>query len=660
MNIWQMAEYTFAVSTVVLLLLLMKRLFHDKLDARWHYFIWGVLALRLAVPLEIEWLKSPLSLFEAIPVGYWTDILALKAEKNGLDTKLQSLLTLYLLGAVLFALYYVVIAVVVRVRTLQLKSADQGVHDFVTEIADKYGLKTCKRIRMTEQGTPYVSGLIRPILVLPDQGISEAVVVHELLHKKYGDIWINYVLHLIRVFHWFNPLIWYATAVMLNDSEALCDQRVLELIGASEEVGATEKNYGNVLISMAEKRETRSAKIGTTNMANSYRNMKTRIKRIADFKRVPDRAGFAALCITVILGVSCVGYCEAKNVISCGVEHEKDLERIMLRAMTYQADTKEEAIYLYLKAIRGMNPIYLIPVMPKEDLPQYEDWIYEMARQEKFIQWHTDGKVYLGAKEDSLMQNIPEWLHLYEEIVENPWFVHEGRYMTGCNIYNLTGDSSRGSARVEVVMKNGGSTSYISWGLELLYEDGWKVKRISENIYPEPQTPAYLVQASAANDDWLIEVGGWNEGFFSSVFPQTAGLTYYTGSVPTLREREENAEYPKEFEMCYKHVQVNATYLGEEPLDGKQLVFETQISEKLLPMRSDEEAPDIKIEAENMMYASSDGSSRKSIPGTQIKQGESILLNGYGEGYSSWSSTEEIHFVVRIYYDGKCVGVIRQ
>lgn len=673
MSIWQMIEYTLAVSTVAALLLLMKRLFHDKLDARWHYFIWAVLFVRMAVPLEIEWLKSPISLFEAIPVGYWTDILSLKAERAGINVKLQSLFTWYLAGAGILVVYYVTVAIIVRVRTLRLKPADQDRYCFVEGVAAKYGLKSCKRIRIIEQGTPYVSGLTRPVLVLPAKEVSEAVIVHELLHKKYGDVWINYGLHLIRVFHWFNPLIWYITDVILNDSEALCDQRVLELMrekvkGLEEEAVLNEKIYGNSLISIAERKGSYSAKIGTSNMANSYRNMKTRIKRITDFRRVPGKVGFVALCITVIMGVSGIGSCEAKNIISCGVENESDLSNIMLRAMTYKAETKEEAIYLYLKAMRGMNPIYLIPVMPKEDLPAYEEWMYEMYRQEKLIQWHDNGKVYLGASEDSLMQEIPAWL-FYEEILENPWFVRKGMYMTGCNIFNLQGDENRGSATAEVILKNGKEFSYISWELELLYEDGWKVRRISEDIFTEPQTPKYLVEASTVCGDWLIEAGGWNEGYFSSVFPQTVGLQYHVGSVPTLREREETAEYPQEFEMCYKYMRINATYLGEKPLNAEQVVFETRIYneedwiemyEKVGVGENAEDALDVKFFEAGTTYSSSDGSSRKSMEGEAVKPGEPILLNGYGGGYSSWNGTEEIHFIVRIYYDGKCVEVIKQ
>ena len=54
MSVWQIAEYSMVVSVVALLILGMKRLFHDKLDARWHYFIWLVLAIRMVVPFSLN------------------------------------------------------------------------------------------------------------------------------------------------------------------------------------------------------------------------------------------------------------------------------------------------------------------------------------------------------------------------------------------------------------------------------------------------------------------------------------------------------------------------------------------------------------------------------------------------------------------------------
>ena len=95
MSIWQLAEYSLVVSVVALLILGMKRLFHDKLDARWHYFIWLVLGVRMVVPFSLNWLKSSLSLFEAIPVHYWIRIWRLKAERAGIMHFMEALPKVY-------------------------------------------------------------------------------------------------------------------------------------------------------------------------------------------------------------------------------------------------------------------------------------------------------------------------------------------------------------------------------------------------------------------------------------------------------------------------------------------------------------------------------------------------------------------------------------
>ena len=289
MSVWQIAEYSMVVSVVALLLLGMKRLFHDKLDARWHYFIWLVLGIRMVVPFSLNWLKSTLSLFEAIPVHYWVKVCQLKAERAGILYFMEEIPKVYVAGVLLFGMYYVIAAFMVRIKVLRLKKADGEIYDFVNRVAEKYGLKACTRIRVGRRAMPCVCGLIRPILVLPEENVSEEVILHELLHQKYGDVWINYGLHVVRAVNWFNPFIWYVTNVILNDSEALCDQRVLACMTSKNELPA-EKIYGNLLINMAARKGTRGAKIGTTNMANSYRNMHTRIKRIADFKKEIGRA----------------------------------------------------------------------------------------------------------------------------------------------------------------------------------------------------------------------------------------------------------------------------------------------------------------------------------------------------------------------------------
>ena len=653
MSIWQMMEYFLVVSFVALLLLAMKRLFHDKLDARWHYLIWIVLGVRMLAPLSMDWLKSPLSLFEAIPVNFWTKYLALKAERVGILYLLEGLRFVYLIGTLVFLVYYVVVALVVRIRVLRLDKADKELCDSVAAIAEKYGLKSCRRIRVGEGAMPCVCGLLSPILALPTEEVPEEVIIHELLHKKHGDVLINYTLHVVRALNWFNPLIWYVTAVILNDSEALCDQRVLETLEKTADRAGVEKIYGNILLRMASKKKLPDFKIGTTNMANSYRSMHTRMKRIVDFKRVPTGVGFVALCITIILSVASIGYCEAKNIVSCGVENEKDLERVMLRALTYEAETKEQALYLYLKAMKEMNPIYLMAVTPKEEVPALEAWILEMFRQDKFVRWVIRDKSYIGNAANADYYSPAEWINFREEILENPWFVYDGNYMTDCRIYNLCGDGKRGTATAELSVKEQGDTSFINWGLEIIYQEGWKVRRLSEEVHAESrwqEEPEPMIVAEGSSGDWSIQALGYNEARFFSLFQSNFGWQTYQGDIPTVKQKEENAEYPKQFDMQYKNKYVYVVYQGDEPLTGKQIniAFSSNTEEEFIP------------ESGSANYSSSDGKAWRAIDGSAIENGKKILVSGGGGGYDGWDRTEELHFIARIYYDGVCVEVIRQ
>ena len=670
MNIWQIFEYSLVVSVVALLILGMKRLFHDKLDARWHYLIWMVLGVRMAVPLSLEWLKSPLSLFEAIPVNYWTKLLELKVKRSGILTEIQNIIWVYFAGVLVVAGYYLVVAAAVRIRAWRLEPAGREIYEYVNEIAVKYRLSSCKRIRVGQRAMPCVCGLLCPILVLPKEGVAEEVIVHELLHKKYGDVLINYILHLVRAVNWYNPLIWYVTAVILNDSEALCDQRVLERMTEQENA---EKIYGTLLLNMAGKKNAHAAKIGTTNMANSYRNMHTRIKRIVDFRRVPACVGFAALCITVILSVSGISYCEAAKIVSCGVEDENDLKRVMLRAMTYEAETKEQAIYLYLKAMKEMNPIYLISVTRENELPKLEAWIWEMFEQDKFVRWMINGRYYIGNASNAMYSGPTEWMNFKEAGIENPWYVWNGYTILDGWIYNLQGDNEKGTATVELRVQEAGETIFIDWDLELVQENGWKVRRVGEEVFSESQwknNPQPMVEEEGAGSDWKILAAGYNEARFYSLFQTNSGWQVYSGSVPTVKEKEENAKYPQDFDMQYKNCHAYAVYQGEKDLDGKNvnIVFKLYTEEEFTKKQDNGTSlEDISEETLLMQalydggeYSSSDGLGGRNIAGAKINKGEKILITGGGSGPDGWKGDEELHFIAWIYYDGECAEVIKQ
>lgn len=342
MDIWQVIQFSAAASVVAAVILGLKLLFHDKLDARWHYLIWLVLLVRMLVPVQLDKIRTPVSLFGSIPVLRWLGMGERAVHRAGFDGTAHALFLGYLAGTAAFLLYDLTGYLLLRLRIASAKEgvpgdsgrssifrASEGVCRRVEETAQKYGLKACSQICVQDTPTPYVCGLWKTALVLTREMAcrleaqdraagafdpDEAVIVHELLHRKYKDVPVNFLIRLVRALNWFNPFLWYVTGVVQNDGEALCDQRVLEYLEQKREgENGYEREYGLLLIRMAEGRERNPAKAGTSNMANSFRNMKTRIRRIADFKKVPPGIGPVTLCITVMLSASSIGYCREES-----------------------------------------------------------------------------------------------------------------------------------------------------------------------------------------------------------------------------------------------------------------------------------------------------------------------------------------------------------
>lgn len=82
MDFWGILEYTVAVTVIGLFIWLVKLIFHDKLDARWHYFIWLVLLVRLLVPFRFGLISTPISVFQDIPLETWIEMGRILAEKG--------------------------------------------------------------------------------------------------------------------------------------------------------------------------------------------------------------------------------------------------------------------------------------------------------------------------------------------------------------------------------------------------------------------------------------------------------------------------------------------------------------------------------------------------------------------------------------------------
>ena len=377
-NIWSFLAQTLSVSLTAALLLVVKRLFLDKLSPRWQYGIWGILALRILLPAGL-WGRYAL-----VDLRLWLEAAKTAAERN-LSSVLSDPFALTRVTApvpvfphglprpgsvtdLLFYLYAAGIAVTLlwflfsylRLRLTLRGAAPAGGEDLarLEEVCRRYNLRAPKRV-VTLPGTEsaFVCGPLRPVLVLPaDRPADEKVLLHELLHLKYGDVWAGVLLCVLRCLHWCNPLIWTCCDRAQNDCEALCDQRVLERLEGEER-----RDYGRILLSMADDAHARAP--GTSSMANGGENIKRRIQAIARFKRYPAGMALASGCVAVILAMAClVGTTPAAAAPSGG----GPVSLSMARARLSRPTTPAGALDTYVKARRADNGLWLASVVPSD------------------------------------------------------------------------------------------------------------------------------------------------------------------------------------------------------------------------------------------------------------------------------------------------------
>lgn len=167
-------------------------------------------------------------------------------------------------------------------------------------------MEVCRPVELLETSavnSPVIHGFFKPRILLP-LGFEErfsreeltCVLFHELAHVKRRDLWSNWMITLLQLVHWFNPLVWLAFARMRSDRELACDELALQLAGED-----SAPVYGRTIIKILESFSRPSAMSGVVGILEDKKQMKRRIQMIAEYNP-PGR--WSALAV-VALG--CLG-----------------------------------------------------------------------------------------------------------------------------------------------------------------------------------------------------------------------------------------------------------------------------------------------------------------------------------------------------------------
>lgn len=159
------------------------------------------------------------------------------------------------------------------------------IYSIVSYVKIKGKLQTATRVdgnvfETDAIGTAFVCGFIRPKIYVP-ANVGDArlsyILEHERTHIRRKDYLIKPIAFLLRILHWFNPLMWLCFALMSRDMEMSCDESVLRKLGDGAKGG-----YSGSLLSLAVKRK---GLLAANPLAFGESHVKTRIKNILNFKK---------------------------------------------------------------------------------------------------------------------------------------------------------------------------------------------------------------------------------------------------------------------------------------------------------------------------------------------------------------------------------------
>lgn len=360
-----------ATSLIIILLMILSPFINRRYAAKWKYWVWIVLAMRLIVPFHLTDVQNvidnlPQSLTAGalqserdvvqppqdnvtvrpnqrilleLPSGM-TEPLAQTDRAAARVTRLIILECIWLAGSMIYLGIHVGIYMTYKrqVRHGGILRNDKATMELLHSLSDELQLKKyISIIEYSKADSPMVLGFVRPVLVLPAEEYSDEelffILKHELIHYKRNDVWCKLLFVLANAIHWFNPFVWLMQREAVVDMELSCDERVMLDAGYT-----TRKAYTETLFSTLHKKCTSKAPL-STQFYGGKRVMEKRFRNILG--RSGKRSGFIILLCTFVLVISLgllIGCSVSESGSSTNVSEEDERTDISERIVAENVD----------------------------------------------------------------------------------------------------------------------------------------------------------------------------------------------------------------------------------------------------------------------------------------------------------------------------------
>lgn len=408
-------ELTLPMALVIAVLLAAGPLLGRRFTAKWRYWAWLLIAVRLLLPVGITLpqpvvtLPQPQGEFtypvsreepaptEPAPVGDPIQVVPGAAENDpyqqiktgttaptGPSTEtpkpaepaitptpagtrsipvMEAVGWCWAAGTALFLLWQLGSYLALRAKLSRSRRplTDEAILAVLERESAAAGLRKPLPVYTAAVGSPMIVGAIKPTLLLPELELSteqlSLVFRHELIHYRRRDIWYKLLLMLANAIHWFNPMVWLMVYAADRDLELSCDEAVVA--GRDE---AYREEYGRCLLAVVRAGMSRRT-LFTTNFYSGKKTLKNRLATILDTTK--KRRGTLALA-ALLLAAAVAG-----SLVACTPDGGKNRYNIDLNDM--DALSRE-----YLAPLAAMGDIYWSGYQELKSGPLLKYAIYEL------------------------------------------------------------------------------------------------------------------------------------------------------------------------------------------------------------------------------------------------------------------------------------------
>lgn len=201
--------------------------------------------------------------------------------------------------------------------------------------------------------SPCLYGLFKPNIYIPEDIVAIAntkqltyIMLHELMHAKRKDLWVNQLWTIALGIHWFNPVVWYAVYKMRADQEIACDSGVLSKLEEEEVI-----HYGSTLLMMFRFFTSNAKpKVYLSSFFNRKPEIKRRVTMIANFKKGGYKLTTLVIVAMIVLGASLLTSASDKE----SKENKKEVSPVIDKGIYRGPKDNPDAFGMYAGPLEGM------------------------------------------------------------------------------------------------------------------------------------------------------------------------------------------------------------------------------------------------------------------------------------------------------------------